>query len=109
MFDISALSEFSRAHCITICAVLVPLNLLATLQTMLGAWFGRPLDSIQVKAAIACFLALILILHVISWLEIGVIMAPTFILSFLGSLCIVINLSCVAIAARKRHPLIRAN
>ncbi|MBW4657937.1 MAG: hypothetical protein KME15_04630 [Drouetiella hepatica Uher 2000/2452] len=101
MLDISALSEFSRSHCIAICAVLVPINLLTTLQTMLWVWFRRPTTQIQGMAAIASFFALILILHVITWLAIGVVMAPTYILSFLGGLCIAINLSCVVISARR--------
>ncbi|HEY9644116.1 MAG TPA: hypothetical protein V6C57_26725, partial [Coleofasciculaceae cyanobacterium] len=78
MLDISAVFEFSRTHCIAICAVLVPANLLATLQTMLWVWFRRPFAQVQRMAALASILALILLLHVITWWVVGVVMAPTY-------------------------------
>ncbi|MBI4782597.1 MAG: hypothetical protein HY785_14950 [Oscillatoriophycideae cyanobacterium NC_groundwater_1537_Pr4_S-0.65um_50_18] len=109
MLDISALSEFSRSHCIAICAFLVPANLMTTLQTMLWVWFRRPTPQIQAMAAIASFFATILILHVVTWLAIGVVMAPTYILSFLGGFCIATNLCCVVIAARRNRPLVRTS
>jgi hypothetical protein len=109
MLDISAVFEFSRAHCITICAVLVPANLLATLQTMIWVWQRRPLPQVQGRATIASLFALILLLHVITWWVIGVVMAPTYILSALGCVCIAVNLGCVAIALRRGNPDIQAN
>lgn len=87
----SKLFELSRTYCIPICAVLVPANLLATLQTMLLVWFGRPAIQVQLMALVACCYALVLLLHVVSWFAVGVVMAPTYILTALGSLCIVIN------------------
>ncbi|NJR64759.1 MAG: hypothetical protein HC772_04610 [Leptolyngbyaceae cyanobacterium CRU_2_3] len=107
MLDISAVFEFSRIHCIAICAVLVPANLLATLQTMLWVGFRRPFAYVQGMAAIAIAFALILILHVITWWTIGVVMAPTYILSALGCVCIATNLACVAIGFRRCHRLTR--
>jgi hypothetical protein len=88
----SRLFELSRAYCIPICAVLVPANLLATLQTMLFVWFGRPIVQVQLMALVACLYASVLLLHVVSWFAVGVVMAPTYILTTLGSLCILINL-----------------
>jgi hypothetical protein len=36
-----------------------------------------------------------MVLHVISWFVIGVIMAPTFILMFLGMTCLAINIAAI--------------
>jgi hypothetical protein len=109
MLDISAVFEFSRTHCIAICAILVPANLLTTLQTMLWVWFRRPLAQVQGMATIASILAFILLLHVLTWWVIGVVMAPTYILSALGCCCIAVNLCCVAIAFRRCDPVAPAN
>ena len=103
MLDISAVFEFSRAHCIAICAVLVPANLLVTLQTMIWVWLRRPLIQVQGSVAVASLLALILLLHVVTWWVIGVVMAPTYILSALGCFCIALNLCCVAIALKRSN------
>jgi hypothetical protein len=103
MFDSNTLFEFSRSHCIAICAVLVPANLLATLQTMLLAGFRRSLFQVQLMAIVACVYALALLLHVFTWFAIGVVMAPTFILTFLGCLCLAINF-CAVLYCLRRSP-----
>lgn len=99
MFDLSlpleSLFEFSRSHCISICAVLVPANLLATSQTLLWLWLPRPWVQVQITAAAAGLYASLLLLHVFTWFAIGIVMAPTFILIFLGSVCIATNLCAV--------------
>jgi hypothetical protein len=95
MLDINPLFEFSRDHCIAICAVLVPANLLATLQTMLFAGFGYSPFQVQLMATVASFYALTILLHVYTWFAIGVVMAPTFILTFLGCVCLSINFCAV--------------
>lgn len=95
MLDIHTLFEFSRSHCIAICAVLVPANLLATLQTMLFTGFRYSTAQVQIMAAIASIYALTLLLHVFTWFVIGVVMAPTYILTVLGSVCICINFCAV--------------
>jgi hypothetical protein len=101
MLDLSSLFEFSRNHCIAICAVLVPANLVATSQTMLWVWLRRPLVQVQLTAGAASFYALLLLLHVFTWFAIGVVMAPTFILTILGSVCLAINL-CAVLYSQKR-------
>ncbi|WAL58394.1 hypothetical protein [Thermocoleostomius sinensis] len=93
------LFEFSRTHCVAICAVLVPANLLATLQTLLLIWFRRSPKQIYAMSLAASLYALLLILHVLTWLAIGVVMLPTYILTGLGSLCLLINLVAVALAS----------
>ncbi|MBD3880847.1 hypothetical protein IFO70_03665 [Phormidium tenue FACHB-886] len=108
MLTVDALVQFSCSYCITICAVLVPANLLATLQTMLLVWYRRPLAKVQLTATAASLFALLLLLHVLAWLSIGVVMAPTYILAFLGCLCVMTNLGCVAIAAQRCSNLMKA-
>lgn len=101
MFDLTSLFEFSRAYCIPICAVLVPANLLATLQTMIFVGFGRSTAQVQLMVMAGSFYALLLLLHVFTWFAIGVVMAPTYILTFLGFLCLSVNLCAVFY---RRHP-----
>ena len=96
MIDIHTLCEFSRNHCIAICAFLVPANLLATLQTTIVVALHRPSWQVAHAAGFASILAIALFFHVWSWLAIGVIMAPTYILFFLGSVCLLINVWAVA-------------
>lgn len=92
MIDFNPLFEFSRTHCAGICAVLVPLNLLLTSQTLLLAIFNRPKGQINAAAGVAIFSAIAMVLHVATWLAIGVVMAPTFILLALATLCLVENI-----------------
>lgn len=92
MVDFSAIIAFSHSHCIAICAFLVPMNLLATLQTILWIGLDRKPRSIGLMATVANLYALMMVLHVLSWLIVGVVMAPTYILFGLGSLCLAINL-----------------
>lgn len=105
MPDFNLLSEFSRDHCIAVCAVLVPANLLATLQTMLFVWFGRPIAQVYSITAAASLYALLIILHVITWLAIGVVMLPTYILSVLGCVCLLINFSALLIATHRSRTI----
>ncbi len=103
MFDLNCLGDslgdvlgnFSRSHCIAICAFLVPANLIATSQTLLFTFLKRsPLQVFTITTG-ASFYALLMISHVISWYAIGVVMAPTFILMFLGITCLAINLTAI--------------
>ncbi|MGQ9871452.1 hypothetical protein [Leptodesmis sp.] len=91
MIDLNSLLHFSHIHCIAICSALVPINLLATLQTLLLLGLNCPLSSIWGSAAIATTAAMIMVLHVLSWFVIGVVMLPTFILLALGAVCLSIN------------------
>lgn len=104
MFDL--ICEFSRTHCIAICAFLVPANLLATLQTLIFMGLGTQKLQIRVMAAIASFYATVMILHVVSWFLVGVVMAPTYILLALASLCLSVNVWAIAHSPRV-IPLLR--
>ena len=95
MLDLHCLNEFSRSHCIAICAFLVPANLIATSQTILLTILKRSPVQIFTISASAIIYALLMIFHVISWYIIGVVMAPTFILMFLGITCFAINLTAI--------------
>lgn len=103
MLDLNSLFELSRTYCIPICAVLVPANLSATLQTILFVGFGRSAAQVQLMASGASFYALLLLLHVFTWFAIGVVMAPTYILTLLGGLCLSVN-CCALLYIKQRGP-----
>lgn len=92
MFDFNSLFEFSRTNCVAICAFLVPANLLLTLRTMVFTGLQRPQSQVRQAALFACIPAVVMVLHVFTWLMIGVVMAPTYILLWLGTTCLGINL-----------------
>ena len=92
----NALFEFSRTHCIAICAFLVPANLLATLLTLGLTVLRRPAVQIQRSVALASGFALVMLLHILTWLVVGVVMPPTFILFWLASTCLLINIWAIA-------------
>lgn len=92
MIDLNTLSEFSRNHCLAICGFLVPANLLGTLQTLILVGLNRPRYQVQRATAMAIAFALVMILHVYTWFAIGVVMAPTYILLLLGSVCLCLNI-----------------
>lgn len=91
-----AVGDFSRTHCLAICAVLVPANLLATLQTLIFVGLGRPRSTIRLITSFASLYAAVMILHVVTWFVVGVVMLPTFVLSGLGALCLGLNLWAIA-------------
>lgn len=95
MFDFTTLFEFSRNHCVEICTFLVPANLLATLQTLILTGLRKATARIWFATSIATFFAGLMVLHVITWFLVGVVMAPTFILLTLGSVCLATNLWAV--------------
>lgn len=91
MFDFNTLLEFSNRYCLTICAFLVPMNLIATLQTLIMVGLGRPPRQIYIVSGVASSYALLMIFHVLTWFLVGVIMAPTYILVLLATTCLIIN------------------
>jgi hypothetical protein len=94
--DLNALAEFSRNYCVSICAFLVPANLVTTGFTLFGLYSGRPTRQIFATASLALLFAVTMFLHIGTWLLIGVVMAPTFILFGLGLTCFVINLKAIS-------------
>ena len=99
MLDIHNLCQFSRDHCIAICAFLVPANLIATSQTMIFTGLHRPRWQSVGIAIAAISYALVIGWHVLTWFMIGIVMAPTFILLFLSAVCLTINFWSLAHSA----------
>lgn len=95
MLALSALHEFSRCHCVAICAGLVPINLLLSTAVIGLTMFNGSLALrrwLSIGGALAC---LLLLSHVGSWWLIGVVAPATFILPSLGLLCSAINWACL--------------
>jgi hypothetical protein len=105
MLDLSFIFEFSRTHCIAICAALVPANLLATLQTLIFVGLDRPTAHIRQITLAASLYALLMIFHVATWFMIGVVMIPTFVLLFLGCVCLGISAWAIASPNSLSHVL----
>ncbi|WP_242051621.1 hypothetical protein [Nostoc sp. FACHB-280] len=101
MLDFNTVIEFSSTYCIPICAFLIPANLVATASTIIFTQLHHPTIHIWQTAFIASILALLMILHVFAWFMIGVVMAPTYILLGLGSMCLLANL--IAILPHRRY------
>lgn len=91
MIELEPLFQFSREHCIAICAFLVPANLFATLQTLLMGGLLRSRSEVTTLAIASHVYALLMVAHVMTWWMVGVVMAPTFILLFLATVCLGIN------------------
>lgn len=106
MFDFQPLFEFSRNHCVAICAFLVPANLLTTIAILWSVVRDRPLRKILWLRKIAFILAIALFAHVATWFIIGVITPVTFILFGLGATCLTFDL--IAIAYRREAQLLSA-
>jgi len=95
MINFTTLLEFSRMHCVAICAVLVPLNLIATLRTLFLVGLNRPIGTVRLAVGLACLVALVMVLHVLTWFVIGVVMMQTYVLLSLGGVCLSVNLWAV--------------
>lgn len=96
MLDLQPVFEFSRLNCVTICAFLVPANLIVTIATLILVATGQSLSKVRWSKTIASFLAITLFFHVSTWFVIGVITPVTFILFGLGATCLIANVMAVA-------------
>lgn len=84
--------EFSRTHCLGICAFLVPANLL-TSGVILGlVGWGYAGWLCWAIGGLSSLWAVLMLLHVLSWFAIGVVQMPTFVLCGLALVCLGINL-----------------
>ncbi|MBW4656083.1 MAG: hypothetical protein KME20_24045 [Kaiparowitsia implicata GSE-PSE-MK54-09C] len=92
----ASLFEFSRAHCIGICAFLVPANLLATLQTLIWVGLHRSASQIRLMVGVSGLYALVMLGHVATWFMIGVVAGPTFVLTGLALTCLSLNSWAIA-------------
>lgn len=91
MLDLHSTIEFSQINCVAICSFLVPMNFLASLQSIILTVLRRPQQEINLIAVLGNFAALILFLHVGTWLIEGVVRIETFILLGLVSFCLTTN------------------
>jgi len=91
MLDFNSFLHFSHTYCIAICAVLVPLNLLATLSTLILTGLHRPMTEVGKVSGCAIAFAGLMVLHVLAWFAIGVVMVPTYVLLTLGTVCFAVN------------------
>ncbi|TAF54332.1 MAG: hypothetical protein EAZ60_16940 [Oscillatoriales cyanobacterium] len=87
-----------QARQLSICAFLVPANLLTTLQTGILTGLNRPRMQVWASAIVASLWATAMIFHVFTWFAIGVVMPPTYILLAMGIACLAINVWAL------RHP-----
>jgi len=86
MLDWNTLFAFSHTYCVAICAVLVPFNLLLTLLTLILVGMNRP--QVPIVAGVAIGSSLLMVLHVLTWLWVGVVRMETFVLFSLGITCL---------------------
>jgi hypothetical protein len=91
MSTLTPLLNFSYAHCISICGVLVPFSLLMTFVSLYFVGAQYPRKRLYLTASLASLTASFMIFHVWSWWMIGVVMLPTYILSVVAVVCLVIN------------------
>jgi hypothetical protein len=97
------LFAFSRQYCVTICGFLIPMNLLLTSVTLL--FLVRQFSTINLRwnAGLAILSALAMMLHVYTWLAIGVVMTPTYILLSLALVCFSINFYAILAPQKFRY------
>ncbi|EKQ68049.1 hypothetical protein OsccyDRAFT_2558 [Leptolyngbyaceae cyanobacterium JSC-12] len=91
MLDLNSLLAFSHTHCVAICAALVPLNLLLTLLTLIFVGMGRPKAQVWQSTGWAIAVAVLMLLHVCTWLMVGVVRIPSFVLFTLAICCLSLN------------------
>lgn len=84
MIELNSIAEFSRCHCIGICAFLVPTNLFLAMGTMWLVAMDRSTKQIYTTIGLSIPPAIVLLLHVVTWWIVGVVMLPTFILPLLA-------------------------
>lgn len=96
MLDLNSMIEFSHTYCIAICGLLVPMNVLASLQPIIFTVLRRPKQEINLMALVASLYAVMIILHVGSWFLVGVVRVQTFILLWFASCCLITNIWAVS-------------
>ena len=105
MFDFNNIINFSHLYCVDICGLIVPINLLSSLQLIIFTFLHRPKKEIHLMALVASFYALIIILHVCSWFIVGVVRIQTFILLWFASCCLITNIWAVIHGSSMRETI----
>jgi|GEM_PF-227587 hypothetical protein len=105
--NMANVAEFSRQHCIGICALLVPANMISTFQTLVLSGLQRPRWQMYWIAALSALYATLMVLHVVTWFVAGVVMVPTFVLLGLALVCLGLNGWAIA-APQSQSRMIRS-
>ena len=103
MLTLNSIIEFSQINCLAICSFLVPINLLAPVQSIIFTALHRPKKEINVMALFASFYALMIILHIGTWFIVGVVRVETFILFSFASCCLIVNIWAVSHGSSMRR------
>jgi hypothetical protein len=119
VFSSSSFCAFSTTYCIAICTVLIPTALLCTFAAIYWLRYERARSHIRLAAALGSLCAVALVLHVLSWISLGVVMAPTYILLSLSAVCLGLNLwaatrpvsllrtlSSLSFSVHRRYPMV---
>lgn len=106
MFDLTNLAELSRTHCVSLCAFLVPAILITTCLTMVLAALRRSKTKVWQSAGVAGIFAVVLLWHVYTWFEVGIVMIPTYVLLWLSSSCLVSNSCAIAYSYSRTNKLL---
>lgn len=83
----------------------MPVNLLLTSLTLLLLVRQFPKINLRWSAGLAIMVALTMVFHVSTWLAVGVVMAPTYILFSLAIICLTINGCAIAAPEKFRQVL----
>ena len=103
--DLNFLSSISRIHCVSICAFLIPVILITTLQSILLVIFQRRDTGLTVSVLLSLSAITFMVFHVSTWFVIGVVTPVTFILLGLSLSCLTINLWLWLKFARQNYGL----
>lgn len=103
MSMLEMMMHFSHTYCVSICGFFMVFNVLGTGQTVLFTGLNLPSWQIKLMASMSSLFALVIISHVFSWFVVGVVQWQTFVLLFLCSLFLAINIwaFCDANSQRK--------
>jgi hypothetical protein len=97
MLHFSDILAFSHGHCIAICAVLVPVNILLSLVTLVLLGWGGTNAPVKGFAGLSSLAALIMVAHVGTWLWVGIVQIQTFVLLLLAMTCLTVDLGAIAV------------
>jgi len=103
VITIAAVAELSRNNCLTICAILVPLNLLLTIVLWVMVIIPRRKMEVLLLAAIANICSLALISHVASWWIVGIFLPASLVLLILAAICLSLNLTSLWFGRQIRY------
>jgi hypothetical protein len=106
VLELNSIAEFSRCHCIGICALLVPTNFGLACATLWLTALNRSPRLIYTIICLGVLPAIVLFLHVATWWSIGVVMLPTFILPILATTCLAIYTYAIVAPQHLRNLLL---